>query len=550
MSLHLYPAFIAAVLLSGAAAAQPATPARLDSCDSLAARLAYPDTAFTAVEAIAAGKLAVAGKPIAAHCRVLGQMHRRRGTDGRDYAVGFEMRLPLRWNGRLYYQANGGLDGVVETAQGSVGGGGPLDNALNMGFAVISSDAGHQGPTPDFGLDQQARLDYGYQAIGKLTPMAKALVRIAYGKAPDRSYIGGCSNGGRHTMVAAARYADQYDGYLVGNPGYRLPLAAVANIAGAKIYAGLADKAGDPGSAFTLAERGLVARSVLGKCDALDGVADGMVQDTRACQAAFDLGRDVPTCSSARDGNCLSAAQKAGIGAVFAGATTESGRRIYASFPYDAGLATPDWGFWEFGAPAALDAGAVRTVFQVPPDHPGGDGAAFIARASLGELLARVHATSPAYPESAMSFMTPPDAGKLAALARRGAKIMVYHGTSDAIFSSNDSAAWYEQLRAANGGDASHFARLYLVPGMNHCAGGPSTDQFDMLTPLVDWVENGNAPEAVVARVRGPGNPGGANADLPPGWPATRSRPLCPYPKVARYAGSGDAEQAASFSCR
>jgi feruloyl esterase len=291
------------------------------SCADLAARLTYPDTTISAVNAIAAGTISVGGKPVPAHCQVLGEMLRRTSpVDGKSYAIGFEMRLPLNWNGRFFYQANGGVDGSVASALGPVGGGGPLDNALNQGFAVISSDAGHGAPTPFFGIDPQARLDYGYQAVGKLTPMAKAVIKAAYGKAPDRSYIGGCSNGGRHTMVAAARYADQYDGFLVGDPGFRLPLAAIANIAGAKTYAALASTPGDLGTGFTQAERALVSNAVLGKCDALDGAADGLVQDTKACQAAFDINRDVPSCGGARDGTCLTTAQKSGIAALFAGA--------------------------------------------------------------------------------------------------------------------------------------------------------------------------------------------------------------------------------------
>src|SRR5205823_5054202 len=203
-------------------------------------------------------------------------------VDGKSYAIGFEMRLPLDWNGRFFYQANGGTDGNVNPATGPVNGGGAPSNALKMGFAVISSDAGHTNPqNPSFGIDPQARLDYGYQAVGKLTPMAKSAIQAAYGKGPDRSYIGGCSNGGRHTMVAASRYADQYDGFLVGDPGFRLPLAAIANIKGAKTYASLATTPGDLGTGFTQAERALVSNAVLGKCDALDGAADGLVQDTK-----------------------------------------------------------------------------------------------------------------------------------------------------------------------------------------------------------------------------------------------------------------------------
>lgn len=130
----------------------------------------------------------------------------------------------------------------------------------------------------------------------------------------------------------------------------------------------------------------------------------------------------------------------------------------------------------------------------------------------------------------------------------RGAKLLVYHGTSDPVFSADDTAAWYRGLQERSGGDASDFARYFPVPGMNHCAGGPATDQFDMLGPLVDWVEQGQAPGSVIASARGPGS-AVVNAELPANWSARRTRPLCPYPLVARYQ-SGDSESAASFACQ
>ena len=530
----------------------PAVGATLAGCTDLATRINYPEAVITSATSVPAGTLSIAGKPVAQHCLVTGQLARRTSpVDGQSYAIGFEMRLPTNWNGRFFYQANGGVDGSVVTATGPVGGGGPLENALNLGFAVISSDAGHQAPTPFFGIDPQARLDYGYQAVGKLTPMAKNIIQTAYGKGPDRSYIGGCSNGGRHAMVAAARYADQYDGFLVGNPGYRLPLAAIANIAGGKTYASLASTPGDLTTGFTQAERALVSNAVLGKCDALDGTADGLVQDTNACQKAFDLNRDVPTCTATRDGTCLSSDQKTKIAGLFSGAKTESGATIYTSFPWDAGLATAGWASWKFGAPIDRDSGAAAFIWSVPPeDRTTFNGRDFVLNASLDQLLARINATSATYPENALSFMVPPNASNLGTLKNRGAKMLVYHGTSDPIFSSDDTTAWYESLRMANGGDAANFARFFRVPGMNHCSGGPATDQFDMLTPLVNWVEKGQAPDSVTASARGTGNAGGVNADLPAGWAANRTRPLCAYPKVARYKGSGSIEDAANFACQ
>ena len=532
---------------------KPATGAALPSCTDLSTRITFANTTVTAANAIAAGTLTVAGAPVPAHCQITGRMFDRvSAVDGNNYAIGFEMRLPNVWNGRFFYQGNGGIDGSVVPATGAVSGGPGLTNALAMGFAVISSDAGHVGSQgPFFGLDPQARLDYGYQAVAKLTPMAKAAIQTAYGKAPDRSYFGGCSNGGRHTMVAAARYADQYDGFLAGDPGFRLPLAAVANMTAIQGYASVATDPTNPATGYTPAEQALVAAAVLAKCDALDGSADGLVQDTKACQAAFDLNRDVPTCSGARDGTCLSAAQKTVIGKRFAGVTSSTGTKFYSSWPYDAGIGSGNTAFWNFFAPVVLDSGATAFIWQVPPENPTGfNGAGFALTGNIDTMLAKIQAPDATYIENSLSFMTPPNPSNLSTLKNRGAKIMVYHGTSDPIFSSDDTTTWYESLRTANGGNAGNFARFYRVPGMTHCSDGPATDQFDMLTPLVNWVEQGVVPETVVASARGPGNAAGVNASVPASWSPTRTRPLCSYPKVARYNGSGSIEVAASFTCQ
>lgn len=533
------------------AAAQPAPLA--GTCAALAGKLgALANTTITATSDVAAGTLTVGGQPVPAHCLVTGKMNQRTSTvDGNSYAISFEMRLPLAWNGRFFHQGNGGIDGSVVTATGSSGGG-PLTHALHQGFAVLSSDAGHAGALgPFFGIDPQARLDYGYQAAITLTPMAKSVIASAYGRGPDRSYFGGCSNGGRHTFNAFTRMPEQYDGYLAGAPGYNLPKAAVANIFGAQRYATVATNPADLSTAFTAAERATVAAAVLAKCDALDGATDGLIQDLKACRSAFSFTNDVPTCSGARDGSCLSAAQKTAIAPIFSGAVTSTGAPVYASFPVDAGIGAGGIAFWEFTAPLALDSGAVGVIFGVPPQSPVGfNGPAFSLGASIDQLVASINASNATYTESAMSFMTPPNPTKLAAVRDRGAKIVVYHGVSDPIFSPDDTIAWYEGVKADRNGDASDFARLFLVPGMGHCSGGPATDQFDLLSALVDWVEHGNAPARVTASARGTGNAGGVNAELPAGWSATRSRPLCPYPLVARYSGSGSLEAAGSFVCK
>lgn len=355
------------------AAAAPA--AMSGTCGALAAKLRYPRTAFTSVATAAAGALSVAGKPVGEHCVIAGKMNERvSAIDGETYAIGFEMRLPKAWNGRFFYQANGGLDGDVIAATGDIGGGGPLDNALRMGFAVISSDAGHSAAqNPLFGIDPDARLDYGYRAVDALTPMAKQVIRLAYGKAPDRSYFGGCSNGGRHAMVAAVRNAGDYDGIVAGDPGLHLPKAAIAEMAGAQQFARIATAtaaAGRPDirSGFTDTERRFVASRILAKCDALDGVADGLVEDIAACQARFDLNADVPGCTNGvRTSQCLTGAQKTALANVFAGARNSAGEALYASFPFDAGVSGDNWAAWKQGNAMTLDPAAAAFTFTTPP---------------------------------------------------------------------------------------------------------------------------------------------------------------------------------------
>ena len=361
-------------------------------------------------------------------------------------------------------------------------------------------------------------------------------------------------------MVAAARLGDAYDGYLIGAPGYRLPRAALAQLWAAQQFSTLATpgatvphplapqaRVPDLSSAFTPQERQTVAQAILARCDALDGARDGLVQDVQACQARFNLQTDVPSCVGERNGQCLSAAQKQVIGTLFQGARSGSGQALYAPFPYDSGLVAENWSTWKFINSLALDPLSVSTVFSVPPRRVDP------LTEDLDARLALFTATNESYKESGYALMTPPGhehPTNLAPLRARGAKMVLYHGVSDAIFSAEDTRRWIDALGQALGGTSADFARYFPVPGMNHCSGGPATDQFDLLSPLVQWVEQGVAPQAVPATARGAGNPGGMNAELPQGWSATRSRPLCAYPTVARYKGQGSIEDSSSFVCQ
>ncbi len=542
----------------------PAKGTSLLHCSALLS-FSFPNTAITAARPLSAGTLNNGGQPVPEHCLVTGEMNRRTSSlDGQSYAIGFEMRLPRDWSGRFLYQGNGGTDGVVATADGgsALGSGGILRNALQQGFAVISSDAGHtSAQNPLFGRDPQARLDYGYMAVGSLTPMAKTLIKVAYGKGPDRSYIGGTSNGGRHALVAASRYATDYDGILANAPGIYLPRASVANMSHVKRWATVATTQvvnGQPDyeSALPKPERQLIAKAILARCDALDGSVDGLVQDAQACRTAFDLARDVPTCSGNRDGTCLSAAQKDILAAVFAPVRLANGELFYPGFPFDPGIEQPGWAEWKFRSSVrtARNPVSVGYIFSTPPSSDlsmatdSFRAAAYALNFDIDREAPKIFATNNLYTESGIALMSPPNATQLDGLRQRGGKIIVVHGTSDPIFSIDDTAAWFKALDAYHAGKANGFARFFPVPGMGHSRGGPATDQFDALTALVDWVEFGRAPDRIEATSRGPGNLGGANPDVPSHWPGHRSRPLCPYPLVARYQ-SGDKEQAANYAC-
>ena len=527
------------------------------ACEGLPAALgAWPNVRVTLAESLAPDDK---GHP--AHCRVQGRINERVGVDGRAYAIGFEMRLPVAWNKRFLHQVNGGNDGVVQPAFGNLQV--MTDDALARGFAVISSDAGHNGDDPAnapaglakgnlFGLDPQARRDYGYSATDAVYPVAQALIQRHYAESPQRNYMAGCSNGGRHGFVAASRYADRYDGILAGAPGFNLPKAAVQHAWDVQSWK-MVDA--DIRKAFSPADMKLVAAKVVEKCDALDLLADGIVSDLKRCQAVFRLG-DLQ-CSGAKTDACLSATQVKALERDFAGPTNSRGDKLYSDWAWDAGVGSGNWRFWKMESTvppwdrnpiiATMGAGSLAYIFTTPPTPAQGSPGAlvdFLAGYDFDRDAPKIFATGGAFNESAMGFMTPPDAAdpQLADWRKRGGKLLVYHGVSDPVFSVNDTIAWADKLTRNAGGNAGGFMRLFPVPGMTHCAGGPATEQFDGLGALIDWVEQGKAPDRIVARVNA------KSPDLPAAWSKTRSRPLCPWPQVARYAG-GDTESADSFRC-
>ena len=315
------------------------------------------------------------------HCVVRAAVNERTGTDGRPYAIGFEMRLPDDWNGRYFHQVNGGNDGAIVPAYGNLPGNQP-DTALARGYAVLSTDSGHDGQAnPDaglvggnlFGLDHQARLDYGYTANVTLTPIAKAIVEHYYGRRPERSYMVGCSNGGRHALVGATRLADEFDGFLAGAPGYNLPMAALQHAWDVQSFEPVS---GDIRNAFSPQVMRTVADGVLAQCDALDGAEDGIVSALAECQRVFEPAALVCDATTG-DEACVTPGQIAALERSLGGPRDDSGQQLYAAWWYDAGLAAGDWRAWKLESPipgfdglpliATLGAGSLAHVFTTPP---------------------------------------------------------------------------------------------------------------------------------------------------------------------------------------
>jgi feruloyl esterase len=301
---------------------------------------------------------------------------------------------------------------------------------------------------------------------------------------------------------------------------------------------------------------GVVAEAVRAQCDALDGASDGIVGAPAQCQQTFDIER--LACSTELGDRCLAPQQVAALERAFAGPADKNGRPLYASWLFDTGIGSNDWRTWRLESPipgfeglpliATLGAGSLAQIFTTPPTAVAGTAQGLLEylRAFDFERDApKIDATTPAYPISAMDFMAPADwrNPRLAELKSAGGKVIVYHGTSDGAFSVQATIDWYTKLHANNDGDVDDFTRFYPVPGMTHCGGGPATDRFDAFGALVAWVEQGTAPGDLIAEVRAD------NADLPASWSKTRSRPLCDWPKIARYRGTGDLESAASFVC-
>ncbi|MGN6363155.1 tannase/feruloyl esterase family alpha/beta hydrolase [Asticcacaulis taihuensis] len=493
-----------------------------------------------------------------AHCDISGIMHERQGRFGQNYAIRFHMRLPDKWNARMVFQGGGGSNGDVGDALGHVSSAGPV--ALAMGYAVISQDSGHDNATNTdmarngalaFGFDPQARADYGHASLKASAEAARAVLLAAYGRGPKFSYFVGCSKGGQEGMVFAQLYPDLFDGIIASAPGFSLPRAAVAEAWDVQAFASLAGpqeavKMGDLAKTFSTPDFALVRSAILEACDGDDWLQDGMVSNIAACTGTKVLSAlQKRACTGGKTDACLMPAQAAVLQKVTDGPTTSAGTHIYSDWAWPSSIDAPEWRMWKIGSEngqvpplnVILGAPALASAFTTPPVALGSPDAllAYQLNFDFDRDTAGIYAVADPFQRSAWD-----DVGArstdLSAFRERHGRLIVAHGESDPVFSLKDTLTWFDAVNAANGGQAADFVRVFPVPGMCHCGGGKATDQYDLFTALVAWVEQGQAPQSIIAAA-GPATP----------WPG-RTRPLCAYPQWPKFIG-GDPEKASSFQC-
>lgn len=452
---------------------------------------------------------------LASYCRVDGVIDERTGAGGVPYAIGFAIALPEKWNGRFMMQGGGGLNGSVATPLGSNAAGDMT--ALQRGFAVVTTDTGHQGThgfDASFFSDQEATLNFLYQAIGKVAITSKKIIAQYYGKPADHSYYMGCSTGGREAMIMSQRYPRLFDGIVAGAPAMR---TSFSNLADKWVMISLAkvapkDEQGHPkvAEALTAQDKQVVIDGLLKQCDAIDGVADQMISNVVGCE--FDPMS--VACGTNKKDACISPEKARAIKAGFAGPKNSLGVQVYPGFWFDTGITETQ------GIPGLLN----------PGNHP------IVGKITTTEMNIDQEATNASTPAAFVgdsAYWT-----LLNTFSDNGGKLIFYHGVSDPWFSAQETARYYDQLVADNGGKekVSQWGRLFLVPGMGHCAGGAAAlDHLDMIDPIVNWVEKNQAPDQIISTGQAFPN---------------RSRPLCPYPTYPHYTGKGDSEKAENFVCK
>jgi feruloyl esterase len=500
--------WIAVPLLAAVAlAAAPAGPA---SCESLA-KLGLANTEIIAAQVVGAGEFtppagrgpmppnAPSFKELPSFCRV-----QATSRPSGDSEIKIEVWLPVSgWNGKFQAVGNGGWNGAISY--------GPLGTAVRRGYAAASTDTGHAGASASFALGHPEKLtDFAYRAVHEMTIASKAIIANFYGNSPKYSYWNGCSTGGRQGLKEAQRFPGDFDGVIAGAPANFQTHLHVWSVAVAQAVHK------EPGSYIPPEKYPIIHKAALEACDALDGLKDGLIQDPTRCH--FDP--KVLQCAGDDSSACLTAAQVEAARAIYAPVkNSRTGEEIFPSMEPGSELR---WG--ALAGPKAAPV-ATDTFTYVVYKDPSWDWRTMNldSDVALADKIDNglINATDP----SLQPFF-----------AHQG-KLILYHGWSDQLIAPGNTVNYYNSVVKRLGAPkTADSIRLFMIPGMAHCGGGEGPNTFDMVSALEQWVEQGRAPEQIAASHRQNGT-------------VDRTRPLCRYPQVARYKGSGSIDDAANFIC-
>jgi len=492
---------LSAALCGAASLAFAQTP-----CEQLKS-LSLPNTTLTAVEAVPAGPYQPRQTPgrggppaqpimLPAYCRVAATLKPSTDSD-----IKMELWLPAEnWNGKFQMVGNGGWAGIISFPA--------MAAALREGYATSSTDTGHEGGNGMFALDHPEKIvDFGWRAVHETVVQSKALVAAFYGGNPKYSYWNGCSTGGRQALVEVTKFPNDFDGVLAGapaNPHIHLHAAGVERSI---------ELMKNPQGALSEAKVETLHKAVLAACDKLDGVKDGLIGNPEKCH--FDPAALL--CKGADSDACLTAPQVETVKIVFADVKTKKGEII--------------WTGYEPGA--ELQIASLKTI----PTQPGGgwDSIRILGHQDANYDWHKFDLDS----DVALADKSGIDAltFDLSQFKNHGGKLLLYHGWADPGIAPGHTVNFYNDVLATMGNQQDDWLRLFMIPGMLHCGGGPGTDQFNKMGVIERWREDGTAPAQILAS-----HVTNGQVDM--------TRPLCPYPQVAVYKGNGSTNDAANFSCK
>jgi hypothetical protein len=516
------------------------TEAQAVNCEKLS-KLTLPNATVTSVEVVATGSFQPSNslapwaaqadalyRSLSAFCRVRVASHPSSDSD-----IRIEVWMPLEgWNGNLQGRGNGGFAGEIDDFTLAMG--------VHEGYATAATDTGHAASGTDarWAMGHPEKVtDFGYRAIHEMTQDAKLVVKQFYGKHPlQRAYFASCSNGGRQALMEAQRYPADYDGIIAGAPANywtHLVTSAIWQMQATLM---------DPASYIPASKLPAIAKAVDAACDAQDGTSDGIIDEPRKCH--FDPASMVCKAEDSKD--CLTSAQATALKKIYAGPSDSSGTQIYPGLLPGAEGGPGGWGLWITGSEPGKSLMQMfgtgffsNMVFEKTDWNFRDANVGDIVKVADAKLAKTLNATDP----------------NLSAFKARGGKLILYHGWNDPAISAINTVNYYQSVVDAMGRDAfDSFARVYMVPGMQHCAGGVGPDTFGENGPwpgltdahqslqvsIEQWVERGAAPKEIVA-TKFSGPLGSGHAEM--------TRTLCAYPKVAKYKGSGDQNDANSFAC-